>query len=65
MFRRARIPQQEMHQDEDVVAEEELVKRMMARAQGDAGMLTTCVIYCPFRKFGNEAYGVFWVKILY
>nr|XP_027231595.1 ATP-binding cassette sub-family A member 1-like [Penaeus vannamei] len=36
MFRRARISQQEMHQDEDVVAEEELVKRMMARAQGDA-----------------------------
>lgn len=52
MFRRARIPQQVMHQDEDVVAEEELVKRMLARAQGDAGILTTCVAYC---SLANEA----------
>lgn len=41
MFRRAGIPQQVMHQDEDVVAEEELVKRMLARAQGDAAMLVS------------------------
>ncbi|XP_047471049.1 phospholipid-transporting ATPase ABCA1-like [Penaeus chinensis] len=53
MLRRARIPQQERHQDEDVVAEEELVKRMVA--QGNAVSVDVAMLVSELSKqfFGS------------